>query len=759
MANELRVSIAADTSALGSGLDDAQAQVAAAAKGMASSQDIAAQAARNLADAQRQLGTAAAQGSASAQAIIASYTQEAAAAQQAAAATDQLTAATTRASTAVPALRWSMRDAAQGMGTMGVSARQGAAAGIGVLEGRMMSGNRAAAAFLSTTLGLGPAIQAAFPILGALALGEVLIDIGRNAYDAYEKFISIDSVWNKLEEDVRKMQGQDFVNVHSIETATLRLNQANDAAANLRDTAEGLHKAGFADIVPALLSGNIGQIASAAALLAGGHSDAAGSAEKTKQSIVLQAKQIEDEHSLTDLKIEAAHAADGALGPEQKITAEYSKRLALAKEEQHYNQLRDRLMGNAVAKDSGSEEAGLQQRIAAGEREVQENELLKQSIARMVSEGIADKRREMEEDERITAEITAGAERQFRAEDVIRKQEEEAQKRATEELHRQRAEREEEARSVAQTEIQAANETFATDQREIQMKEQLGLVSHKVATEMLLDAERQKEAATQGALRKEASVYDPVEGGRELEQFTQVENRMTQEAQKAAAEREKITQQETQKFMQQWKAAANEFNRDFTTAFNSLLTKQDSAEKAFGKMFGSIELQLVDFVAQWLLKQGEMWLMNEILQASGLSTQRAKQSTANAATVISDAGVAAAGTMAYYSSIDPPIAPAMASLAYAQTVAFGSVAAFEHGGMVMGSRGAPIPILAHAGERVLSAGQTSNFESMVNQGGARSATLNQTNHFGGGVTEEMLEAHSNQTVNKMRGMLRPEAFR
>src|SRR5579859_7431571 len=46
------------------------------------------------------------------------------------------------------------------------------------LQGNFDHNIRAAERFLSTTLGLGPILQAAFPIVGALAMGGVLVDIG-----------------------------------------------------------------------------------------------------------------------------------------------------------------------------------------------------------------------------------------------------------------------------------------------------------------------------------------------------------------------------------------------------------------------------------------------------------------------------------------------------------------------------------------------------------------------------------------------------
>ena len=59
----------------------------------------------------------------------------------------------------------------------GISERMAASASLRVLEGNMMGSTRAAGAFLSTTLGLGPALQAAFPVIGAIALIDVLAQI------------------------------------------------------------------------------------------------------------------------------------------------------------------------------------------------------------------------------------------------------------------------------------------------------------------------------------------------------------------------------------------------------------------------------------------------------------------------------------------------------------------------------------------------------------------------------------------------------
>jgi len=43
--------------------------------------------------------------------------------------------------------------------------------------------------------------------------------------------------------------------------------------------------------------------------------------------------------------------------------------------------------------------------------------------------------------------------------------------------------------------------------------------------------------------------------------------------------------------------------------------------------------------------------------------------------------------------------------------------------------GSAVPIIAHAGERVLTASETGNFHQLVNNAGNRASTI--TNHFGG----------------------------
>jgi hypothetical protein len=92
--------------------------------------------------------------------------------------------------------------------------------------------------------------------------------------------------------------------------------------------------------------------------------------------------------------------------------------------------------------------------------------------------------------------------------------------------------------------------------------------------------------------------------------------------------------------------------------------------------------------------------------------------------IMNDAKIAAADAFKWASGWGGPIAGAVAAgAAFAGVMAFDS---FAEGGVVGGSGRMGVPILAHAGERVLSPAQTANFERMVNHS---SSTSSSTTHL------------------------------
>ena len=60
-------------------------------------------------------------------------------------------------------------------------------AAVKALEGNFTGTTRAVSRFLSVTLGLGPVLRAAFPVIGAVLLGKAIFDTGEKVYEFYKK--------------------------------------------------------------------------------------------------------------------------------------------------------------------------------------------------------------------------------------------------------------------------------------------------------------------------------------------------------------------------------------------------------------------------------------------------------------------------------------------------------------------------------------------------------------------------------------------
>jgi hypothetical protein len=223
-----------------------------------------------------------------------------------------------------------------------------------------------------------------------------------------------------------------------------------------------------------------------------------------------------------------------------------------------------------------------------------------------------------------------------------------------------------------------------------------------------------------------------------------------QAARESARTITQLSQQASLDFVNKWNRAMQSFNQGFRRVISETITGTKSIGQSFAQMFNGIIVDLADMVAQWLLKEAEKWAMLHVMQALGIGQQKTTQAAANVTTVTGDAAVAAAGALAYYSAINPPAAPALAAAQFAMTMAYAPMAAFAEGGVVNGQRGMGVPILAHAGERVLTPGQTENFHKLVNQ------TTNSAS------SSQKLEMHLQQNIHAydrsgMRNTLRAHA--
>jgi hypothetical protein len=122
--------------------------------------------------------------------------------------------------------------------------------------------------------------------------------------------------------------------------------------------------------------------------------------------------------------------------------------------------------------------------------------------------------------------------------------------------------------------------------------------------------------------------------------------------------------------------------------------------------------------------------------AVGTTVSDQLHAKSNLKQVFGDAKAAAASAYKAMAGI-PVVGPELGAVAAGATfTAVMALAAFEKGGVVAGTPSMAVPILAHGGERVLTASQTNNFERMVNNnnaGAGSSLTVNMgAAHFGGG---------------------------
>jgi hypothetical protein len=194
-----------------------------------------------------------------------------------------------------------------------------------------------------------------------------------------------------------------------------------------------------------------------------------------------------------------------------------------------------------------------------------------------------------------------------------------------------------------------------------------------------------------------------------------------------------------QALAQQMTALWGQCFRQLAAGFNQTVSKWIIEGGRFRQMMQQSINQVAIHFIQSALQMTEHWVRQQILQvaqhaaaktaitatnAAGAAAGVAIQKSADAQTNLGAAKTAAKNTYKVVSGwpvIGPILAPVLAAGAFA------AVEAFEQGGIVKGVNGGAVPILAHAGERVLSAQQTNNFEKLVSH--TNSAPTSITNHF------------------------------
>jgi hypothetical protein len=261
-------------------------------------------------------------------------------------------------------------------------------------------------------------------------------------------------------------------------------------------------------------------------------------------------------------------------------------------------------------------------------------------------------------------------------------------------------------------EIAAANQEFQVQQQLIQRKERLDMSSTQAYQR---DLNRELEITRQHA--------------------RQIEVLNRQSAQQSGAA---------------WHDAFAKMQEDMNTVLLTMLQGHQRLAQQLATVWNGI----VQNFAKNVLQMTEQFLIGVLMQKAGQKS-----------VIMGDAKTAAANTYASVSAIPvvgPFLAPPAAAVAFAAVLAFDS---FDKGGMVTQGGGMHIPVLAKAGERVLSTSQTDNFHSLVNNSSRGGNTVNNHLHYEPTIHAQdrngfrnQLRGHSDDIADLMRGVLRPEAF-
>jgi hypothetical protein len=817
MADELRVVITADASGVGPGVAEATAAVKSSADQIATAQAKATAATRLLTQAQIELGAAAEAGNTQAAAIIAEYAAANSAAQ---ASVEALTAAQVESTAATVAD--TAAQAADTAATYSHAEAMGAAKiSMGAMTGSTHMMEMGLVKLASGSSVLGPLLASMVPVAIFAAGTFLLYELGAAIYKAFdlggEAAREFELKLSGLDASYRSLIDETSLEADKIEAANAKLehmpnpnamkeaiDQAMVEADKMNGKLQGLIDKEESLLKMQTLAGSTLQRLSTTTGTRQEQIDLEQHALWTEKAVSLEAQLAEaksftavEEKKLHDLRVqqmmtvEQPEALNNEITATELLVADTKKETAAIEEQMRLRDAQakhEELTGQGKGATSRTTADNMPEQIARAQIEAThaadaqlapEQEIiaamdkqiaLNNLKAETTKEGTEAEREQLrvienglalaQAKEKIAAlgkeQLAATFEAEQKEQTEAQKRQEDQAKKALEDYNRVREMRVSAAHETAQATIESANLEFERTEQQIHGEEELGIISHKVAMERLLDALKLREATTQGALKKEQGLFDPALGEKEALEYEKLERQMAQEAQRAALERERIVQQEATKIEQIYKRVANTFNTDFTRAFNEWATKSQTASQAFSRMLGDMELQVVDFVAKWLLQKAEMWAMNEILDAGGLASSVAKNTIANTQKIISDAAVGAAGAEAAAAPAGPEAMAAAGAVATVMIMSNLSTVTMDTGGM--------LPHMAMAfntsgsAERILSPSQTSNFESLVNNGGSRRATLNQTNHFGGGVTRQMLDEHTNKTMRALRGMLRPEAF-
>ena len=577
---------------------------------------------------------------------------------------------------------------------------------------RTLDGNggiRAAERFLTMIPGLGPALQAAFPLVGILALTEVI-------ERAVGHFSRMSEEEKKAAEEAKKIADE----VHRINEETSRINTK---------------------IFEELFGKTAGSVNASGALQA--------QIESTKVLVALQEKQLADQKVLaaqgkyspapglaTNEDIEQGIFTKAKAEADIKVREEYLAKLhsTLAKLQA---ELRESNLA-AINESAADAKKGNEEAARSNEKKLEE---AKKSFTELSEE--RDKALKAEAEQKRHDEALA---RQFDEEMKVivdnAKQAAEAKKQAIQDANsaaseaRSRTETSgsisgdnlEAQRSRVESASKVSGKGGGSAQAEVNYLEQLRVIDAEIIQE------KRNTASKILAIDQAAAAEDPSK-----ENLNRVQSDI---AKLAAIQREGASKMATDNAailnveQEQYKKFFDKINQEATKAFNDLLQHP----KKFTQDLNNIWQGMVTSFADYLLKLGLKCVekialqeaqelgLNAVLQALHLTAAASQQATtaaANSLSAQSAAALAATNTFAWYSAVDPLIAPEMAAIAYAEAETLAAPAALETGTNYVPKGGL---YELHQGEAVIP----KPFNPAAGGTGVGN-TFNVTQHINGGV--------------------------
>jgi len=263
-------------------------------------------------------------------------------------------------------------------------------------------------------------------------------------------------------------------------------------------------------------------------------------------------------------------------------------------------------------------------------------------------------------------------------------------------------------REGAEEQVRIAEEDYRDREEDLRDAVAQHEIGERQMTQATIEAMRMREAAEQQAMRMKQmlDMGNVAAYQRDLNQEQELHRRFVRELQQANAQ-----------IAANWKQTFVEMQRDMTAAVGQWVQTGRGFQQSMAQIWGGIANNFAQNVTKMMAQE----LLAALTHKDVLKQEIFAEAKANAASGFR-------WGMKYGGPAAPVLAPVAAAAAFAGTMAFES---FDLGGVV-GNRmgfsgmGAHVPVLAEAGERVLSQSQTKNFETLINtrNEGARSSSVN-----------------------------------